>query len=591
MLFRVSSHGLWLGTPPTAADKFVDVKNPISLAKVILEQSSKPLSLRRVPPNLLVGEGARGFAKAYGVPTVPNHELVSKNARDRYLRWQEDLRRAESQEESASGPDDQSIMAEHVDDMRLSSSTSLTGRHREHYQAIMTGTWNEGQPDSPASSSDPGSPASVDSPTRSVSRGGAADISYRPSASRSSSTLNIRCRNHLSPDRTQPAPHQGQSSGHGDPRLLMGSLQRGRIPVPIANVSQGSADRDAQRSPNYGAPMDADGAVSHDESKNEKPATPKVHTDSSPDVGASDPPEDMITDTVGAIAIDFSGNMAAGSSSGGIGMKHRGRIGPAALVGVGTAIIPAADEPPLPPRSSQCARQPGQIPLENGSRSHRRDCQQIATTAVDGGCVHGHHVMGSGKAKQTHHRARHGARGDCTCRDGAEAAENGSDNASSGSTSGSSSSGKDLQSSSASWPNTWSGDDQAVSVAAVTSGTGEHMATTMAAQRIAERLYHSTRRGPGGRTTPEPDEDRALEAFILDDFMDHPGVKNAHSQGAIGVMAVKKARKGFYFYFAHNTESFALASFASDEREPKVVMSRIGDLGEVARGGRKIRID
>lgn len=197
---------------------------------------------------------------------------------------------------------------------------------------------------------------------------------------------------------------------------------------------------------------------------------PAEHTTTAKDM-------DVVTDTVGAIAIDMKGNIAAGSSSGGIGMKHRGRVGPAALVGVGTAVVPQDPD-----------------------------------------------------------------------------------------------------------------DDLATSVAAVTSGTGEHMATSRASARCADRLYQGTRRGPGGRDVPEEDEHVLMESFILHDFMGHPGVGNQLPAGAIGVMAVKKDRTGAYLYFAHNTESFALASMSSTEREPLCVMSRLGKTRQVAQGARKVRL-
>ncbi|EFX06526.1 asparaginase family protein [Grosmannia clavigera kw1407] len=185
---------------------------------------------------------------------------------------------------------------------------------------------------------------------------------------------------------------------------------------------------------------------------------------------------DIISDTVGAIAVDFQGNIAAGSSSGGIGMKHSGRMGPAALVGIGTAVLPANPK-----------------------------------------------------------------------------------------------------------------DKMGTSVAAVTSGTGEHMATTMASHTCAERLYYNMRVDAGGSPVAEYDDDTLMKTFVSEAFMDHPGVKNQVSGGAIGVMAVKKTCKGVYFYFAHNTDSFALASLSSNEKDPLVVMSRLGSRESVARGGRKIK--
>ncbi|KOS22283.1 Threonine aspartase 1 [Escovopsis weberi] len=188
--------------------------------------------------------------------------------------------------------------------------------------------------------------------------------------------------------------------------------------------------------------------------------------------------EDSVSDTVGAIVIDDRGHIAAGSSSGGIGMKHRGRLGPAALVGIGTAVVPCAED-----------------------------------------------------------------------------------------------------------------DEEGVTVAAVTSGTGEHMATTMASQRCAERIYRGTRRGPTGADILEDDDDAIMESFISDDFMDHPGVKNCSSAGAIGVMAVKQCSTGYYLYFAHNTDSFALASMGGLEKEARCVMSRLPEGAKIAKGGRKIRLE
>jgi hypothetical protein len=55
---------------------------------------------------------------------------------------------------------------------------------------------------------------------------------------------------------------------------------------------------------------------------------------------------DEINDTVGVIVIDRAGNLACGSSSGGLGMKMRGRAGPAGIPNAGTAVVHADKDDP-----------------------------------------------------------------------------------------------------------------------------------------------------------------------------------------------------------------------------------------------------
>ncbi len=413
------------------------------------------MSLRRVPPNILVGGGAKDFAYEHGIPLLPNDFLVSRNAHDRFVRWSEDLKRVGSKETRPSHSPEQ---GESVGESTGYDKDAQKTERRDHLNAIFTGTWNEGQPDSPART--PSTPMRSGSPSPTAGR-------WPPS--------------------TSPVVSPGRSSTKSPARSLLafsGHASSGRARARIisnANAIQLTATPSAatvtqEPNPNISSSRDSSTMGEEDEPWNPGRSSRRdsIRVDQvAPPFGAGD----KINDTVGAIAIDLKGNLAAGSSSGGIGMKHSGRIGPAALVGVGTAVLPA-----------------------------------------------------------------------------------------------------DLE------------DEDSISVAAITSGTGEHMATTMASHKCAERLYYNNRRGPGGRPVVDYNEDNLMESFIVNDFMNHPGVKNQNAAGAIGVMAVKKTCRGHFLYFAHNTDSFALASMASTEKEPLLVMSRLKEGSNIARGGRKIKL-
>lgn len=426
------------------------------------------------------------------MPTFANEYLVSKNSHDRFFRWQEDLMRAEGRiKETKLSPVPVPKAMACVPCQYDTASTLDPHRRfpRDHTAAILAGTWNEGQTDSPYAGTP--LPESANMPESVVFSGHSRPLALSlPPASRSSLQIPIS-QTPLAPYKLPDAKQDRVLSAkprNDEQRASALSARKNKVNAGCLSDDVGFEPRhDGSATPqDYPGTTDAahlDNRVEFDAPRGLK-RSDSVATSSSALNGRVSKrvhvltvaQEDLITDTIGAIAIDEQGQIAAGSSSGGIGMKHRGRLGPAALVGIGTAVVPCAEK-----------------------------------------------------------------------------------------------------------------DEGGLTVAAVTSGTGEHMATTMASQRCADRIYQGTRRGPRGLDIEEDDEDAIMESFIADDFMNHPGVRHCHSAGAIGVMAVKKCRAGYYFYFAHNTDSFALASMGGLDKEPHCTMSRLTEGSKIAKGGRKIQ--
>ncbi|KAF2267052.1 N-terminal nucleophile aminohydrolase [Lojkania enalia] len=519
-----------------AVGAVAQIKNPVSLARLVLDHTMQTLTLRRVPPNLLVSQGATDFAIEIGVPILPHDALVSPAARERWVRWKSDLKVAERKARK----DDNPPVGWRIRTIEPNASEveSIKQNMREqHTRNILGGYTNLSQSTSPPSydyqmldvehqnhitESDPSGPSDP------VSEG---STTSWPSEERDPTPDSLLSERVQEPPVVQPHTITESSrnafinSTQKVPTLSKLKDYRALRDVTSDYIAEDTEMRDTRHDPKYDVRQSStrksygDGSGDSDSESSGKTlkapdarsipthaidtldaealtetqlymtqSTEKAARDpvsgTAPTLSALERPpllplsrdrDDDITDTVGAIAVDAWGNIACAASSGGIGMKYRGRVGPAALVGVGTAVMPINPDDP-----------------------------------------------------------------------------------------------------------------DRITVATVTSGTGEHIATTMAATVCAERLYQSVKKGKGGEYE-EVTEDEALKAVIENEFMGHPSVRNSNSAGAIGILAIKKTRDGVFLYFGHNTDSFAMASMHSHESKPRVAMSRSNGNGSIAQGGRMLR--
>src|ERR1700761_1543219 len=109
-----------------AVGAMAHVKNPIAVARLVLDESTKPLSLQRVPPNLLVGAGATEYAADRGIPILPPDYLISHGAKDRWNRWQGDLQKVHDEVAQTEAQTQQTAEGAQQDDWVAASEAPIT---------------------------------------------------------------------------------------------------------------------------------------------------------------------------------------------------------------------------------------------------------------------------------------------------------------------------------------------------------------------------------------------------------------------------------------------------------------------------------
>ncbi|GAB7361759.1 hypothetical protein MBLNU230_g1804t1 [Neophaeotheca triangularis] len=362
-----------------AAGAVAQIKNPISLARILLDHTTQPLSLRRVPPNLLVAQGATAFAYSHGLPVLHFDTLVSPAARDRWRRWRRDLHAAEKR---ARQSEPTRYISAHTPPLLIedNSDKDTEIQRRDHTKQLETGMWPSVLPtpsddraitDAERSCRSSNSSMSTQVPTYTPRRPEANADQYPcgpPDMNESPS------RNPFANSTQQFVPTAGlaRPASHGLSDGGLSEFAHDKLEVQgddsTLYARQSSRTHSEISSPHATAPSQvcSPARLSEQPPLTSEPPVEAIRTalPNTPtyDIPGSSTPlnhvretsplppsperlsrqqdEDHITDTVGAIAIDLYGNIACGASSGGIGMKHRGRIGPAALCGVGAAVIP-----------------------------------------------------------------------------------------------------------------------------------------------------------------------------------------------------------------------------------------------------------